>query len=297
MSLTKTSLFLLLAVATGASSMGQVKAVPGDQRAADRDAIHKHIDKIFEAYIQGDRPTIQATHSQHWMGYVSVSREIIRGIDQYMQAADDQRVARISRYKILDMDTEFYGDVAIVPYIAQFEVKIGEARISGKLRVLDVYAKMNGSWIQVASNTAVHPDTQEAFEQQPFPLSTDQKHGLLAFREAVWRAYFSNDHAQLEQMIPVETIAIDAGEEPWQNRDQILARAEQFTRSGGKLTRLDFPKTDVQQYGPIAILYSTYLFEIDTGAAKETHSGRATEIFVNRQGNWVNAGWHLDSGR
>jgi hypothetical protein len=298
MHLPKSSLFLLLMAVTAISLSAQVRAVSGDQRAADRDAIHQHIDQIFEAYIRSDRPAIQATHSEQWRGYISTSRQIIRGIDQYMEAADNiQKATRMTGYKILDLDTVFYGDVAVVPYIAQVELDIGGAHIASKLRVLDVYAKMNGHWIQVASNTAPHPDAQAAFEQQPFPLSPGQKQGLLTMREGVWRAYFSNDRPRLEQMIPGEAIAVDAGEELWLDRDQILAGAEQFAKSGSKLTRLEFPKTEVQMYGPIAVLYSTYVFEIDAGGAKETHSGRASEIFVNRQGKWVNAGWHLDSGR
>lgn len=71
---------------------------------------------------------------------------------------------------------------------------------------------MNGEWIQVASNTVVHPDTQAAYEQQPSPVSDGQKKGLLAVREAVWRAYFTNDRPSLEQVIPGEVLAIDASE-------------------------------------------------------------------------------------
>jgi hypothetical protein len=215
-----------------------------------------------------------------------------------MEAADNiQKATRMTGYKILDLDTVFYGDVAVVPYIAQVELNVGSANISSKLRVLDVYAKMDGDWIQVASNTAPHPDAQAAFEQQPFPLSAGQRQGLLAVRESVWQAYFSNDRVRLEHMIPREAIAIDAGEGGWADRDHILAGAEEFAKSGGKLTRLEFPKTEIQMYGPIAVLYSTYLLEIDAKGVKEVRSGRATEIFVNRQGAWVNAGWHLDSGR
>jgi hypothetical protein len=298
MSLFKSTLCFLIVAITASSLPAQLSAVPGDQRGTDRDAIREHIGQIFEAYIHADRATIQATHSDEWRGYISTSREIIRGIDQYMHAADNiQKATRMTGYKIVDIDIVFYGDVAVVPYIAQVELSIGGTRIASKLRVLDVYAKMNGNWIQVASNTVTHPDSQAAFEQQPFPLSAGQKQGLLSMREAVWRAYFSNDRNRLEQMIPNETIAIDADEEPWLDRDRVLAGADKFAKSGGKLTRLEFPKTEIQMYGPIAILYSTYQFEIEVNGAKQTQSGRASEIFVNRQGTWVNAGWHLDSRR
>jgi Domain of unknown function (DUF4440) len=294
-----TDLFLVLMVMLSAASPlpAQLNPVPGGQRQADRDSIRSHIDKIFQAYIARDRETIQATHSSDWRGYISPSRQIVRGIDQYMQAADNvQKLSRMTGYKILDFDAVFYDDVAVVPYIADVNLDLGGAQINSKLRVLDVYAKLAGDWIQIASNTAVHPEAQAAYEQQLFPLSPGLKQGLLTAREAVWRAYFNNERPRLEQLVPAETIAINAGEEAWQNQGQVLAGAEQFSKSGARLTRLEFPKTEVQMYGPVAVLYSMYLFEIASNGRHETHSGRATEIFVNREGKWVNVGWHLDSG-
>jgi hypothetical protein len=52
----------------------------------------------------------------------------------------------------------------------------------------------------------------------------------------------------------------------------------------------------VQVFGYTAILYSKYLCEIEIDGKRSVQSGRATEMFVNRQGKWVNVGWHLDSG-
>ncbi|MGH9318774.1 MAG: hypothetical protein ACRD3V_02655 [Vicinamibacteria bacterium] len=45
------------------------------------------------------------------------------------------------------------------------------------------------------------------------------------------------------------------------------------------------------------ILYTSYLYELDSGGKRETCSGRGTEIFVERDGKLVNTGWHLDSGK
>src|SRR5215470_16276312 len=89
----------------------QLKAVPGDKRQADRDAIHAHIDSIFQAYMQKDRAKIQATHSQDWRGFLNPSRTIIRGLDEYMQYADRSlKVPGFRTYKITDFDVMFYGD-------------------------------------------------------------------------------------------------------------------------------------------------------------------------------------------
>jgi ketosteroid isomerase-like protein len=75
----------------------------------------------------------------------------------------------------------------------------------------------------------------------------------------------------------------------------VLAGAKYFADNGGKLKRLEFPRTDIQVYGNVALLYSKYLYETESGGKSEAHTGRATEVFVNRDGKWVNVGWHLDS--
>lgn len=119
---------------------------------------------------------------------------------------------------------------------------------------------------------------------------------LLQAREAVWRAWFSNDREKLDWMVPAGTIAINAGAEEWEGRDQVLAGSRAFAEGHGRLVRLEFPHTEIQVFGDIAILYSRYLFETETAGERSVTAGRGTEIFVRRQGRWVNPGWHTDSG-
>ena len=38
-------------------------------------------------------------------------------------------------------------------------------------------------------------------------------------------------------------------------------------------------------------------YEIETGGQRINNAGRVTEVFVLRKGQWVNPGWHMDSGR
>ncbi|MGH9555969.1 MAG: nuclear transport factor 2 family protein, partial [Terriglobales bacterium] len=191
----------------------------------------------------------------------------------------------------------FYGDVAIVPYIADIELEAGDHKFSSTLRVLDIYARQKGHWNQVASDVANHPDVIAAQRQQPYTLSAEERRDLLAAREAVWRAYFANDTQQLDKVRPAETVAINAGEEAWGNRAAVLAGAAGFTASGGKLLKLEFPRTEVQMFGDVAILYTTWSYTLEVEGKPQTSSGRGTEIFVRRDGQWVNSGWHLDSGR
>ena len=45
-----------------------------------------------------------------------------------------------------------------------------------------------------------------------------------------------------------------------------------------------------------AILYYTYVMEQRLGDQAAVDTGRGTEIFVRRDGKWVDVGWHLDQG-
>ena len=125
--------------------------------------------------------------------------------------------------------------------------------------------------------------------------SPDGQEDLLKTREAVWRAWFAGDTKTLERLVPSDTIAISSGEEKWQDQAQIFQSAVQFHTSGGKLLRLEFPRTEVRRYGNVAILYSQYLYEIEAGGKRSVSSGRATETFVLKNGTWTNPGWHTDS--
>ncbi len=291
-----------LLLASAVAILGTMAVAPcalADGREADRKAIRDHIDAVFQAYIKKDRPTIQATHAKDWRGFLTSSRDIIRGIDQYMLEADGflQSPVRLSSYKMRDFDVFFYGDLAVVPYIADLEGRAGEQPFSSALRVLDVYARQHGHWNQVASDVANHPETIAAQRQQPFTLSAEQRRDLLAAREAVWRAYFANDVQHLDKVIPAETIAINAGDETWADRQSVLSGAAGFAASGGKLLRLEFPRTEIQTFGDVAILYTTWSYTLEMEGKQQTASGRGTEIFVRRDGQWVNSGWHLDSGK
>jgi hypothetical protein len=102
---------------------------------------------------------------------------------------------------LLESDVLFYGDVAIVPFVC--EIEIGgpglDKPFTNKLRILDVFAKLNGSWVQVATDTAQSPDKQAATLASPRTLGDEAKKKLLDAREAVWRAFFACDRANLEE--------------------------------------------------------------------------------------------------
>ena len=132
---------------------------------------------------------------------------------------------------------------------------------------------------------------------QAAPLDAKSKADLLATRELAWRAWFGGDKATLEAMLPTEFIGVGWGEGPWSSKAESIAGSQEFARNGGKLTSLDFPKTEIQAYGDVAFVYSTYKVTFTAGGQDVVQEGRATEVFVKKDGKWLHPGWHLDSGK
>ncbi len=118
---------------------------------------------------------------------------------------------------------------------------------------------------------------------------------LKEVREAVWRAWFADDVPTLKKLVPADAIVISAGEKEWKHQAAVFASAAKFHADGGKLVKLAFPHTEEQRYGNVAILYTTYEVETEMKGKRSISSGRATEIFVMKDGRWVNSGWHTDA--
>jgi hypothetical protein len=128
---------------------------------------------------------------------------------------------------------------------------------------------------------------------QSSPVSDTVRKSLLAAREAMWRGEFLQDPS----LLPTEAIGIVEWTEDWKHRDEIIAGAKTANANGINIRRLEFPRTEIQLYGDTAILYSTYIYEAEfNGQSAGLETGRSTEIFIRRNGKWLNAGWHIDSG-
>ena len=296
---------LVLAIVLFTLSATFVVADDSD-RNADAAAIRAHIESIFQAFIDGDQDKIFATHSEDWRGFLEGSRTPIKGIDEYMRANGFEwpRTANAPKstpflpagttYKVSNFDVHFYGpELAVASFFGEFQRKAGDETITlRRFRIMDVYGKRNGSWIQVASHTVIDPDWRAEQMSQATTITPPIRERILAAREKVWRAWFGNDRALLEKLIPDEAVAIGDGEN-WSNKAAILAEAKSFAESGGKLVRLEFPKTEIQVYGNTVILYTTYVYETEMNGKRSTSSGRGTEMFVRRGNEFINVGWNL----
>lgn len=274
-------------------------ATAQDDRAADRAAIKAHIESIFQAFINKDPAALRATHAQNWLGYLEGSRTAIKGIDGYMDwnQVDPKSPYGMKSYQFRELNMIFKGDAAFVCFVADVESNWPGAPPHRVLRICDFYTKNDGKWIQSGSDTALHAESIEEQMAAPRQLGDQMKKRLLDAREAVWRAYFAGDRAALEKLIPEETVTIEAGTNNWSNRQTILDGSVEFAKSGGKLVKLEFPKTEIRVYGATAVIYSNYSYELEQGGQHSTQAGRVTEIFVLRNGQWVNPGWHMDSGK
>ena len=133
-----------------------------------------------------------------------------------------------------------------------------------------------------------------AFCSADIHSQTASDQALLRAREMVWRAWFAGDTKTLAELVPPETIVMSGGEKEWKHQNDVLRSSGEFHSKGGKLIRLEFPRTEIQHFGDVAVIWSTYRLETEVGGNRSSASSRVTEIFVYQQGHWTNPGWHTD---
>lgn len=129
-------------------------------RVDDKQAIINHVHGLFDAYLRKDREAIRRGHTRDWHGFQVMSRRLVRGIDEYMKAAEEVLIRlKATRYEMLEMDVQVLGDVALVYYVARDFLK--EADGSERtilLRALDVYRREPEGWNQCGSNICTMAD-------------------------------------------------------------------------------------------------------------------------------------------
>lgn len=146
------------------------------------------------------------------------------------------------------------------------------------------------------SSNADDESQQEKSTVQSSALTEDVRKELLDARDTAWRSFFQKDLAVVERILAPQLIAIQENSERWENRTRLMALAKAMSEQGVKLLRLEFPRTQIQLFGDTAILYYTYIFETGSNGKSAVDGGRGTEVFVRRDGKWVDVGWHLDNG-
>ena len=167
---------------------------------------------------------------------------------------------------------------------------------------------MNGRWLGLATvsvvavivfaavkmSAKVDRDAPCSTRQmsEPQTLAPGDRAELLNVRDGVWHAWFGGDGEALRKVLPAETI-VSGDERGWTTREGTIKSSAEFARNGGRLTKLEFPTTEIQAYGATAILYTTYAYEIEIGGKRLSENGSALEVFVRRGEGWVHTGWQL----
>jgi hypothetical protein len=144
-----------------------------------------------------------------------------------------------------------------------------------------------------SSNAA---EEREKLAVQTSLLTDEVRRELLNARDTAWRSFFQKDLTVLEKILAPELIAIQQNSDKWDDRTRLLALAKAMNEQGVQLLRLEFPRTEIQLFGDTAILYYTYIFETGLKSKSVVDGGRGTEVFVRRDGKWIDVGWHLDNG-
>ena len=115
--------------------------------------------------------------------------------------------------------------------------------------------------------------------------------GVLAARDAIWRAWFAHDTAALRRLLPRSTTAGEGG--GWESRDEIVAGSLQSATSGRRLVSIRFDDTRIHRNGDLVVVFSNYTLELEHQGQRNTVTGSASEVFVRTDGVWQNPFWYL----
>lgn len=150
--------------------------------------------------------------------------------------------------------------------------------------------------VSIAQEPVVRPATEDQYVYLTTEkLTSDDQKALVEARRSVWEAWFRGDQAAIERLMPAESVVADPHDSTWADRREIVRRAVEFAKTGGKLTELRFPHNRIQIYGPVAVLLIDYELSFEMNGEATSMSGRATEVFVRRDEGWLNTAWHLDT--
>jgi hypothetical protein len=122
----------------------------------------------------------------------------------------------------------------------------------------------------------------------------DWRTAVLAAREAAWRDFFG-DSDKLAAALTDDFIGMSS-DGPWRNRTETVADSRETIAGGTRLAKVEFPRTDIQRYGDVVIIYTTYELQLSSkGQPGPVQKGQATEFFVWNGKRWLHNGWHLQS--
>jgi hypothetical protein len=117
---------------------------------------------------------------------------------------------------------------------------------------------------------------------------------LEGIRKDVWVHWFTGDTAGLRRVLPPELVAISPDGTPWQTLEQTVEGSLKFKAAGNSLVSVGFEGTTVHRLDAVVVMFSRYEVVTERAGQRSTQRGRATEVFVRKDGRWVHTSWHLD---
>ncbi|HTE43870.1 MAG TPA: nuclear transport factor 2 family protein [Gemmatimonadaceae bacterium] len=133
---------------------------------------------------------------------------------------------------------------------------------------------------------------------RPLPAqSVELQRQLVAARDTIWHAWFTNDTSVLRRYLPPAAASVEGSANVrWSDRRQIVDESREFVRSKARLVAITFSNTQIAPTGQSALVRSDYQTVVERGGRLDTTRGRATELFVWQTGVWTNPYWQLEPG-
>jgi ketosteroid isomerase-like protein len=125
-------------------------------------------------------------------------------------------------------------------------------------------------------------------------LPANERATLDAIRRAVWVDWFTGDTAKLRRILTPELVAVSPDGAHWQSLGQTLAASAAYKASGARFVDVTFDSTTLHRFGDVVVMFSHYAVTTESGGQRAVQAGRATEVFVRRDGRWLHTSWHLD---
>jgi ketosteroid isomerase-like protein len=140
---------------------------------------------------------------------------------------------------------------------------------------------------------AASPLAGQAAPSVATALPAPERAALEKIRKDVWVHWFSGDTAGLRRVLAPELVAISPDSPDYQSLATTISGSASFKQSGRKLQSVTFTKDSLHRFGDVVVMFSNYTV-VASGPQGFTQKGRATEVFVRRNGRWVHTSWHLD---
>lgn len=153
------------------------------------------------------------------------------------------------------------------------------------------YGKMLAVVLAVSAHGTV---AAQAAPRVAGTLPAAELRALETIRKGVWVNWFTGDTAALRRVLPPELVAISPDGAPWQTLEQTLEGSAKFKAAGNRLISVAFEGTTIHRLDDVVVMFSQYVVESERDGEKSTQRGRATEVFVRKNGRWVHTSWHLD---